>query len=221
MCVYTIPDGVKEKTIRKHRSRANVGYQSDSGLWYSINVTSTLCISLLFMLSYKFRQWNTRSPVDSIYLALTDLSEFQIFLLWAEWTLQLWGFFVFFLAAVAIYFLHWHLQFLPQKTSHSSASLWSALSCFFPPRKHKYSSYVIFVRVQVPSCVIILHISRWAPELSIEICAFFVSSYSLTLIFFCLVNLIPCLAIGCGGKNGQVDQYMWIYDDNSVNLSLE
>lgn len=130
-------------------------------------------------------------------------------------------FFWVFLAAVAIYFLHWHLQFLPQKTSHSSASLWSALSCFSPPRKHKYSSYVIFVRVQVPSCVIILHISRWAPELSIEICAFFVSSYSLTLIFFCLVNLIPCLAIGCGGKNGQVDQYVWIYDDNSVNLSLE
>lgn len=71
---------------------------------------------------------------------------------------------------------------------------------FFPPRKHKNSSYVIFVRVQVPSCVIILHISRWAPELSIEICAFFVSSYSLTLIFFCLVNLIPCLV---GGKTGR------------------
>lgn len=100
-------------------------------------------------------------------------------------------FFWFFLAAVAIYFLHWHLQFLPQKTSHSSASLWSALSCFFPPRKHKYSSYVIFVRVQVPSCVIILHISRWAPELSIEICAFFVSSYSLTLIFFLLSKSDP------------------------------
>lgn len=81
VCVYTIPDGVKEKTIRKHRSRVNVGYQLDSGLWYSINVISALCISLLFMLSYKFPQWNTRSPVDSIYLALTDLSEFQIFLL--------------------------------------------------------------------------------------------------------------------------------------------
>lgn len=93
-----------------------------------------MCISLLFMLSYKFPQWNTRSPVDSIYLALTDLSEFQIFLLWAGWTLQLWGLF---LTAVAIYFLHWHLQFLPQKTSRSSASLWSALSCFFPQENIK------------------------------------------------------------------------------------